>query len=201
MEDFLQRRKKMSKQMTPADIELIQQSFARLVPISDKAAALFYDRLFEVAPEVKPLFRGDMTGQGRKLMATLALVVNGLNKLDAILPAASVLAKRHVGYGVKAVHYAAVGAALLWTLEKGLGPSWTPELAAAWTLAYTTLSGFMIGEAYGHASVHVNANVQSAQSAQSLREVPAAASPVTARRWRPNSGLVRAGRSTSSARL
>ena len=84
----------MSKQMTPADIELIQQSFARLVPISDKAAALFYDRLFEVAPEVKPLFRGDMTGQGRKLMATLALVVNGLNKLDAILPAASVLAKR-----------------------------------------------------------------------------------------------------------
>ena len=144
----------MSKQMTPADIELIQQSFAKLVPISDKAAALFYDRLFEVAPEVKPLFRGDMTGQGRKLMATLALVVNGLNKLDAILPAASVLAKRHVGYGVKAVHYAAVGAALLWTLEKGLGPSWTPELAAAWTLAYTTLSGFMIGEAYGHASVH-----------------------------------------------
>jgi hemoglobin-like flavoprotein len=154
MEDFLQRRKKMSKQMTPADIELIQQSFARLVPISDKAAALFYDRLFEVAPEVKPLFRGDMTGQGRKLMATLALVVNGLNKLDAILPAASVLAKRHVGYGVKAVHYAAVGAALLWTFEKGLGPSWTPELAAAWTLAYATLSGFMIGEAYGQASVH-----------------------------------------------
>src|SRR5262249_19675518 len=73
MEDFLQRRKKMSKQMTPADIELIQQSFARLVPISDKAAALFYDRLFEVAPEVKPLFRGDMTGQGRKLMAALAV--------------------------------------------------------------------------------------------------------------------------------
>jgi hemoglobin-like flavoprotein len=93
--------------------------------------------LFEIAPEVKPLFRGGMTEQGRKLMATLALVVNGLNKLDAILPAASVLAKRHVGYGVKAVHYATVGAALLWTLEKGLGPSWT-------------LSGFMIREAYGH---------------------------------------------------
>jgi hypothetical protein len=92
---------KMNKQMTPAQIELIQQSFARLAPISDKAAALFYDRLFETAPEVKPLFRGDMTKQGRKLMATLALVVNGLNKLDAILPAASVLAKRHVGYGGK----------------------------------------------------------------------------------------------------
>ena len=135
--------------MTPAQIELIQQSFARLAPISDKAAALFYGCLFEIAPEVKPLFRGDMAEQGRKLMATLAVVVNGLNKLDAILPAASVLARRHVGYGVKATHYAPVGAALLWTLEKGLGPSWTPEVAAAWTLAYTTLSGFMIGEAYG----------------------------------------------------
>ena len=142
-------KKKMDKQMTPAQIELIQQSFAGLAPISDKAAALFYDRLFETAPEVKPLFRGDMTKQGRKLMATLALVVNGLNKLDAILPAASALAKRHVAW-VKAVHYATVGAALLWTLEKGLGPSWTPELGAAWTLAYTTLSGFMIREAYGH---------------------------------------------------
>jgi hemoglobin-like flavoprotein len=140
----------MDKQITPAQIELIQQSFARLAPISGKAAELFYDRLFEIAPEVKPLFRGGMTEQGRKLMATLALVVNGLNKLDAILPAASVLGKRHVGYGVKAVHYATVGAALLWTLEKGLGPSWTPELGAAWTLAYTTLSGFMIREAYGH---------------------------------------------------
>ena len=135
--------------MTPAQIELIQQSFSRLAPTSDKAAALFYDRLFETLPEVKPLFRGDMTEQGRKLMATLAVVVNGLNKLDAILPAASALAKRHVGYGVKAAHYAPVGAALLWTLEKGLGPSWTPEVAAAWTLAYTTLSGFMIGQAYG----------------------------------------------------
>jgi hemoglobin-like flavoprotein len=117
----------MDKQMTPTQIELIQQSFARLAPISDKAAVLFYDRLFETAPEVKPLFRGDRAKQGRKLMATLAVVVNGLNKLDAILPAASVLAKRHVGYGVKAVHYATVGAALLWTLEKGLGPSGPPN--------------------------------------------------------------------------
>src|SRR5262249_18558618 len=199
MEDFLQMRKKMSTQMTPADIELIQQSFARLVPISDKAAALFYDRLFEVAPEVKPLFRGDMTGQGRKLMATLALVVNGLHKLDAILPAASVLAKRHVGYGVKAVHYAAVGAALLWTLEKGLGPSWTPELAAAWILAYTTLSGFLIGESYCNASVHgeraLSANGTIVTGTSSSR-VTRDGSPMG-----PNSGLVRAGRSTSSARL
>lgn len=135
--------------MTPKQIELIQQSFAKVAPISDTAAALFYGRLFEIVPEVKPLFHGDLKEQGRKLMATLAVVVNGLSKLDTILPAASALAKRHVGYGVKASHYTPVGAALLWTLEQGLGPDWTPELAAAWTDAYGTLSSFMVGEAYG----------------------------------------------------
>jgi len=82
-------------------------------------------------------------------MATLAVVVNGLGNLTAILPAASALAKRHVGYGVKAEHYAPVGAALLWTLERGLGTQWTPELAAAWAAAYGVLSEYMIGEAYG----------------------------------------------------
>jgi hemoglobin-like flavoprotein len=135
--------------MTRDEVSLVQASFAKVAPISEQAAALFYGRLFEIAPEVKPLFRGDMAEQGRKLMATLAVVVNGLTKLEAILPAASALAKRHVAYGVKAEHYAPVGAALLWTLERGLGPEWTPDLAAAWTVAYTTLSGYMISEAYG----------------------------------------------------
>ena len=102
------------------------------------------------APAVKPLFRSDMTEQGRKLMATLGAVVSSLDKLDAILPAASALAKRHVGYGVKAQDYAPVGAALLWTLEKGLGNAWTPGLAQAWSAAYALLSDYMIGEAYGH---------------------------------------------------
>ena len=125
--------------MTSQQIELIQQSFAKVVPISEKAAAMFYGRLFEIAPETKALFRSDMAEQGRKLMATLSAVVNALANLDAILPAASALAKRHVSYGVKASHYAPVGAALFWTLEKGLGSAWTPELAAAWTAAYTTL--------------------------------------------------------------
>jgi nitric oxide dioxygenase len=135
--------------MTPTQVSLIQDSFAKVAPISAQAAAMFYGRLFEIAPEVKPLFRGDMTEQGRKLMATLAVVVNGLANLDAILPAASALAKRHVAYGVEPGHYMPVGEALLWTLERGLGSGWTPELAAAWTAAYTTLSQFMIGEAYG----------------------------------------------------
>jgi nitric oxide dioxygenase len=95
------------------------------------------------------MFPDDMTEQRKKLMATLAILVNGLNNLDTILPAASALAKRHVGYGAQAAHYPIVGAALLWTLEQGLGASWTPEVATAWTQAYTTLSNFMIGEAYG----------------------------------------------------
>jgi hemoglobin-like flavoprotein len=135
--------------MTPDDVELVQSTFEQVRPISQEAAGMFYGRLFEIAPEVKPLFKGDMTEQGRKLMATLAVVVGSLHSLPTILPAASTLAKKHVEYGVKPSHYAAVGAALLWTLERGLGTAWTPEIANAWTSAYATLSNFMIGEAYG----------------------------------------------------
>ena len=138
--------------MTPDQIKAVQESFAKVAPISEQAAALFYGRLFEIAPSVKPLFRGDMNEQGRKLMATLAVVVGGLSNLQAILPAASALAKRHVGYGVTADHYAPVGAALLWTLERGLGSDWTPELAAAWGAAYGVLSTYMIDEAYGRSA-------------------------------------------------
>jgi hemoglobin-like flavoprotein len=136
--------------MTPEQIKAIQESFAKVVPISEQAAVLFYGRLFEIAPALQPLFRGDMKEQGRKLMATLGVVVNGLANLESVLPAASALAKRHVDYGVEAADYAPVGAALLWTLERGLGEEWTPPLAAAWSDAYTILSNFMIAEAYGH---------------------------------------------------
>jgi hemoglobin-like flavoprotein len=135
--------------MTPDQVKLVQQSFARVVPISEVAAVLFYERLFETAPSVKPMFPADMAEQRKKLMATLAVVVNGLGNLETVLPAASALAKRHVGYGARSEHYPVVGAALLWTLEKGLGANWTPEVAEAWTAAYGTLSGFMISEAYG----------------------------------------------------
>ena len=135
--------------MTPEQVNLVQQSFAKVAPISEQAAVLFYDRLFEVAPAVRSMFPDDMTEQRKKLMTTLAVVVNGLANLEAVLPAASALAKRHVGYGAKPEHYPVVGGALLWTLEKGLGETWTPETAAAWTAAYGTLSGYMISEAYG----------------------------------------------------
>jgi nitric oxide dioxygenase len=137
--------------MTPSQIKLVQDSFCQVAPISEQAAIIFYDRLFEVAPSVRALFPDDMKEQRKKLMATLAVVVNGLTNLEAVLPAASALAKRHVDYGAKPEHYPVVGGALLWTLEKGLGDAWTPELAEAWTAAYGTLSGYMISEAYGPA--------------------------------------------------
>jgi hemoglobin-like flavoprotein len=136
--------------MNPSQIKLVQESYAKVAPIADQAAVMFYDRLFEVAPQVKAMFPADLTEQRKKLMATLSVVVNGLSNLDSVLPAASALARRHVSYGARAEHYPVVGGALLWTLEKGLGDGWTTEVADAWTAAYGTLSGFMISEAYGH---------------------------------------------------
>ena len=107
------------------------------------AAALFYPRLFEIAPEVRPLFPQDLKEQKVKLMAMLSTAVSNLHKLDTILPAVKDLGARHKGYGVTAAHYAPVGAALLWTLEKGLGPDFTPEVKAAWNETYTALAGVM----------------------------------------------------------
>ena len=134
--------------MTPDQITLVQNSFAQVVPIKDTAASMFYTRLFDIAPEVQPLFKGDMTEQGAKLMATLGAVVNGLRDLPAIVPVAQDLAVRHVGYGVEAAHYSSVGAALIDTLEKGLGAAFTPDTKTAWETAYGTLSGVMIAAAY-----------------------------------------------------
>jgi len=133
--------------MTPDQINLIQSSFQKVAPIADQAAALFYGRLFEIAPDVKPLFKSNIAEQGRKLMGTLAVVVRGLDNLEAIVPVAQTLARRHVDYGVRAAHYAPVGAALIWTLEQGLGDDFTPEVRAAWAEAYTILSGVMIAAA------------------------------------------------------
>ena len=105
--------------MTPKQVALVQDSFAKVAPNSEAAAALFYDRLFDIAPQIRAMFPDDMIEQRRKLMTMLAGVVKGLGNLEQVLPAASALAKRHVSYGAKAEHYPVVGAALLWTLEKG----------------------------------------------------------------------------------
>jgi hemoglobin-like flavoprotein len=135
--------------MTTDQIDLVQSSFAKVAPMADVAAELFYDRLFEIAPEVKPLFHDDMGEQGRKLMTTLGVVVAGLKDLDAIVPAAKALTIKHVGYGVKAVHYKPVGEALIWSLEKGLGEDFSMEVRAAWLSTYGVLASVMIAEAYG----------------------------------------------------
>lgn len=135
--------------MTLEQVAVVQQSFLKVASIADRAAVMFYDRLFEIAPQVKTMFPADMAEQRQKLMATLGVVVNGLSNLESVLPAATALAKRHVAYGAKPEHYPVVGSALLWTLERGLGDAWTKEVADAWTAAYGTLSGYMIEQAYG----------------------------------------------------
>ena len=129
--------------MTPEQITLVQASFQKVVPIAGTAADLFYDRLFETAPETRALFPRDMAEQKTKLMTMLATAVTNLHKLDTILSAVKALGQRHKGYGVTAAHYAPVGAALLWTLEKGLGADFTPEVKEAWTETYTALAGVM----------------------------------------------------------
>jgi hemoglobin-like flavoprotein len=116
--------------MTPDQAKLVQETFSKVAP---------------VAPQVNAMFPA--TEQRKKLTTTLAVVVNGLANLEAVLPAASALAKRHVGYGAKPEHYPVVGGALLWILEKRLGAAWTSDVDAAWTAAYGTLSGYMISEA------------------------------------------------------
>jgi len=134
--------------MTPEQIELVQSTFNQVEPIADQAAELFYGRLFEIAPDTKDLFSGDMVEQGRSLMATIGVVVRSLHDLGAVLPTAEKLAVRHVGYGVTADHYPVVGSALLWTLEQGLGDAFTPEVNEAWATAYGALSAAMIAAAY-----------------------------------------------------
>lgn len=134
--------------MKPTDIECVQASFAKVVPISETAAELFYGRLFEIAPQTKSMFKGDMSEQGKKLMMTLGVVVNGLKDLPSIVPVAQKLAIKHVDYGVEAEHYTYVGEALIWTLGQGLGDAFTDETEKAWLSAYSTLSSVMIDAAY-----------------------------------------------------
>ncbi len=129
--------------MTPEKIELVQASFNKVAPIAGVAADLFYERLFEIAPELRSMFPQDMTEQKVKLMSMLGTAVTNLHRLDTILPAVQSLGERHKGYGVTAAQYAPVGDALIWTLEKGLGGDFTPDVKAAWIATYTALAGVM----------------------------------------------------------
>jgi nitric oxide dioxygenase len=129
--------------MSPEQIDLVQDTFKQVEPIAEIAADLFYGRLFEIDPSLRPLFKGDIKAQGRKLMQTLSIVVRGLRRLDTLLPAVQDLGRRHVRYGVQDEHYDTVGAALLWTLAQGLGDAFTPEVKNAWATAYGLLAGVM----------------------------------------------------------
>jgi len=133
--------------MTPNQIKLVQTSFAQVAPIAATAADLFYGRLFEIAPQLRSMFPEDLSEQKKKLMAMLGTAVAGLNQLDTLMPAVRALGRRHGGYGVTARHYAPVGSALLWTLEKGLGEAFTPEVKDAWATTYIVLSTTMIDAA------------------------------------------------------
>jgi hemoglobin-like flavoprotein len=131
------------KQMTPDQVALVQDSFKKVVPIAAIAADLFYDRLFAIAPEFRPMFPDDLREQKKKLITMLATIVGNLHQLEKMLPAVEDLGRRHVSYGVTGEHYAPVGEALLWTLEQGLGTGFTPAVKTAWTQAYLALSGAM----------------------------------------------------------
>ncbi len=133
--------------MTPEQITLVKNSWAQVAPISEQAAELFYGKLFELNPDYRALFKGDMKSQGKMLMSVLNTAVTSLDKLDKIVPVVQDLGRRHVDYGVKDEDYAVVGEALLWTLGQGLGEGFTDDVKEAWTITYTTLADVMIDAA------------------------------------------------------
>jgi hemoglobin-like flavoprotein len=129
--------------MTPDQIAHVRISFAAVRPIADTAAALFYGRLFELDPSLRPMFSRDLREQGRMLMQMIGVVVANLDRVSTLVPTLHALGRRHAGYGVRDEHYDTVAAALLWTLEKGLGDAFTPEVRDAWTSAYGVLARTM----------------------------------------------------------
>lgn len=129
--------------MNANQIALVQSSFEDVRPISEVAAELFYGRLFETDPMLRPLFKGDIVNQGRMLMAVLSAAVKGLSDLDALAPVLHNLGARHYNYGVQEEHYVTVGGTLLWTLSQGLGDKFTEEVSAAWTDAYGLIADVM----------------------------------------------------------
>lgn len=129
--------------MNPKQVALVQRSWNDVLPIADTAAQMFYERLFDLDPSLRPLFQNDMTRQRHKLVDMLSVVVGGLTRLEDLLPTVRALGRRHAGYGVRNEHYATVGMALLWTLEQGLGDSFSAEVREAWVAAYGLLATTM----------------------------------------------------------
>jgi nitric oxide dioxygenase len=130
--------------MDDQQLALVKTTWQQVIPIADTAADIFYTKLFELDGSLRAMFPSDLTEQKKKLMQTLTLVITSIDDLPAVMPAVQALGRKHVGYGVKPAHYQTVGAALLATLAAGLGAAFTPEVKAAWTAVYGTLSTAMI---------------------------------------------------------
>jgi methyl-accepting chemotaxis protein-1 (serine sensor receptor) len=160
--------------MNPRQITLVQQSFARVAPIADTAAALFYRRLFELDPALAKLFKGDMQAQGRRLMSMIAMAVKGLDNLETLVPLVKRLGTGHTAYGVMPKDYDTVGAALLWTLEQELKSDFTPEVRAAWTEVYGLLARTMQDQS----SIQEENPIMQNNSPAATRIVVALATPV-----------------------
>lgn len=133
--------------MTPEQIQMVRDTFAKVAAIPDKAGALFYHRLFELDPGLRPLFKGDIKAQGARLMTTLAGVVGSLDQLERMLPKLRELGRRHAAFGVRPEHYATVGEALIGTLQQALGAAFTRETRRAWIDTYAHLAWPMIAGA------------------------------------------------------
>ena len=129
--------------MTPQQIELVKKTWVMVVPIADKAAELFYGRLFELEPSYRAMFKHDMTEQGKKLMKTINIAVEALDNVEPLVPTLKQMGADHAGYGVVDRDYNVVGAALLWTLEQGLGETFTDEVKNAWAAVYEVLADTM----------------------------------------------------------
>ena len=129
--------------MTPQQIELVKKTWVMVVPIADPAAELFYGRLFELEPSYRAMFKHDMTEQGKKLMKTINIAVEALDDVEPLVPTLKQMGADHAGYGVVDRDYNVVGAALLWTLEQGLGEVFTDEVKNAWAAVYEVLANTM----------------------------------------------------------
>jgi hemoglobin-like flavoprotein len=129
--------------MTNEQINLVKTSFAKIAPLAEEAGVLFYAKLFDLDPDLRGLFKGDIREQGLKLMQVLEFAVKSLDRLEELVPAVRELGERHAAYGVKDRDYATVGAALLWTLEKALDAEFTVKTKEAWTAVYTLLARTM----------------------------------------------------------
>lgn len=130
--------------MTHQQIQLVQSSWERVKPAAKQAGLLFYTKLFDAAPQVRHLFKPDISEQANKLVTILGYVVSKLNRMDELLPEVQQLGIRHHQYGAQPTDYEVVGQCLMETLKEGLGNQWTPEVQNAWITAYHTLKNVMI---------------------------------------------------------